>query len=40
MNRKLTLVEGTMYGGGSMAVNVVAAVKIRGCIDVLELHAP
>jgi NRPS condensation-like uncharacterized protein len=39
MRRKLTLVEGTMYGDGQTAVNAVVAVKIRGSIDGDHLHA-
>ena len=39
MRRKLTLVEGTMYGDGQTAVNAVVAVKIKGNIDVDMLHA-
>jgi len=38
MKRKLTLVEGTMYGDGKTAVNAVAAVKIKGNIRLDELH--
>lgn len=33
MNRKLSLIEGTMYAGGHTAVNVVSAVKIKGNIE-------
>ena len=38
MKRKLTLVEGTMYGDGQTAVNAVVAVKIKGSIDVGNLQ--
>ncbi|HMI04201.1 MAG TPA: condensation domain-containing protein [Pedobacter sp.] len=33
MNRKLSLIEGTMYAGGRTPVNVVSAVKIKGNIE-------
>ncbi|QNK63848.1 hypothetical protein H7F33_04965 [Pedobacter sp. PAMC26386] len=38
MRRRLSLIEGTMYGDGQTAVNVVAAVKIRGNVNVQELE--
>lgn len=39
MRRKLTLVEGTMYGDGQTAVNAVVAIKIKGSIEVENLQA-
>lgn len=39
MRRKLTLVEGTMYGDGQTAVNAVVAAKIKGSIDLENLQA-
>jgi NRPS condensation-like uncharacterized protein len=38
MNRKLSLIEGTMYAGGKTPVNVVAAVKIKGNIELQQLR--
>ncbi|MBB5646221.1 condensation domain-containing protein [Pedobacter cryoconitis] len=38
MRRKLTLVEGTMYGDGQTAVNAVVAAKIKGSVDIEDLQ--
>lgn len=38
MRRSLTFIEGTMYAGGRVPVNVVAGVKIQGNISEENLH--